>query len=305
MLACALRAAIALAILAFGGTAAASPGWIGGRLLFTQNSEPVALDQAQAAAGAEIGLELRSGRTVVTARLDQDGYFIAQGEPGTYRLEYLIVGERAEFVAPQELALEAGTITCAGTIAIEASPLESLGSNVKTPIEIRDDCEEAWPRLHQLAAAAPDDAPEATVLARPGPQFEHSHGRTVRQLLVGLRAEAGIGNHAILRGVYLLPLDRLIIAVEGGVTFESGIDGVAGYEFGGGAGYPLFGPFDGMAVAGVRVSTADDGIKPVLGGTVRITSDVFGFGLRAEALPRPAILFTVDIAPFGVLGILL
>jgi hypothetical protein len=300
-----LRAAITLAILASSGTAAAAPGWIGGRLLFTQKGEPLPLDQVESAAGAEIGLEMRSGRNVIVARIDRDGYFVAQGEPGTYRVEYLLLGDRAEFFAPHELVLQAGTLTCAGTIAIEASPIESLGSNVETPVTIRDQCKQAWPALRELAAPAPGNAPRTVRLARPGPLEEHPWGRTVRDLLVGLRAEVVFGSRAALRGVYLLPFNRITIMAEGGLVYDSVRDGFAAYDMGGGAGYRLLGPIDGFAIGGVRFPRIEGGVQPVLGGTLRLTTSILGFGFRAEVLPETAAFFTIDIAPLGILGILL
>jgi hypothetical protein len=292
-----------LAILALSGTAAAAPGWVGGRLIITQKGEPVALDDVESAASGELGLEMRSGRNVIALRLDRDGYFVAQGEPGTYRIEYLLVGERAEFFAPHELVLEAKKLTCAGTIAIEASPIESLGSNVKTPVDIRDECAQAWPRLRELATSMPDNAPTAVRLTRPGPRDEYSQGRTVRGLLVGLRAEAALGSHLALRGVYLLPFEKLTIVAEGGLIYENLNDGVAAYDVGGGAGYNLFGPFDGFVVGGLRFP--EGGLQPVLGGNLRLTTEILGFGARIEVLPQRSAFFTLDIAPFGVLGALL
>lgn len=317
MLPIAIRISVVLTVLAASSAAAAAParGWVGGRLLFTQEGEPATLAAAEAAAGAEVVLELRSGRDVVTARLDEDGYFVAEGAPGTYRIEYLVLGPRAEFIAPHDLTLQAGKLTCAGTIAIEVNPLASLGSNVATPVEVRDTCAEAWPHLRQLAGSpedAPegviDDAPEAVRLAYPGPTDDQD-GRTVREILVGLRAEAALGSHLALRGVYLLPLrNRLTIFAEAGLVYDDDLaaTGVTAYELGGGAGYRLFGPVDAMLLGGLRLpTTSDNSAEPLLGATVRVTGVILGLGLRFEVLPHQAAFFTIDVAPLGVLGALL
>src|SRR5689334_4474151 len=119
---CLLALGVSLSALAENGT-----GMVGGRLVLRQGNEAVPLRRAQEAVKAPIGLEIRQGATVVTAKLDPDGYFVASGPPGRYRFEYLDVGERAEFFVPQELEIRGGQLVCAGTFDVKVPVIEALG----------------------------------------------------------------------------------------------------------------------------------------------------------------------------------
>jgi hypothetical protein len=290
------------------GSARAEPtGVAGGRLLLRAGNREVSLAAARAAVGGEpLVLELRRGAQVLAASLDDDGYFWLKAPAGTYRLEYLRVGTRAEFFAPQEIVVEPGALTCAGTVALELERVEALGANVSNHVAVTDQCAETAPRLR--AAAGP--GVERTAIARPGPQFEHYSGVTWRDLAIGLRVEVGIGEHRALRGLFRLPplaregpFSRLIFLVGAG-GLRGDLEETA-YDVTLGTGVRVS-YFDLLAIGGARwpdVGGIDAG--PVVGGVIRMHSVIWGLGLRVEALPTQAAFLTIDLAPLGLLGSLL
>jgi hypothetical protein len=275
-------------------------------VLRAQNSE-ISLAAARAAVGGEsLALELRRGTQVLEAMLDEDGYFWVKAPAGTYRLEYLRIGKRAEFFAPQTIVVQPGALTCAGTVALELERIEELGANVSNRVAVTDQCTETIPRLR----AAAGSGAERVAIASPGSLYEHSSGPSWRELIVGLRAEVAIGDHLALRGLFRLPpmartgfFSRSILLFGlGGVRGDR--DEIAYDVTLGAGGHVLF--FDMLAIGGARWPDVEGvAVGPVVGGVVRIQSVTLGLGLRVEALPARAAFLTVDLAPFGVLGSLL
>jgi len=290
------------------GSGRADPGGAaGGRLVLRERNSDVSLAAARAAVGGEsLALELRRGTQVLEATLDEDGYFWVKAPAGTYRLEYLRVGKRAEFFAPQEIVVQPGALTCAGTVALELDRIEELGANVNNRVAVTDQCSETIPRLR----AAGRTGAERVEIASPGPAFEHVQGLDWRDLVVGLRAEVAIGDHRALRGLFRLPpVARTGLFSRGILLF--GFGGTGGdkdqiaYDATFGAGLHVF-YFDVLAIGGARWPDVDGvAAGPIAGGVVRLQSVTLGLGVRVEALPARAAFLTVDLAPFGVLGSLL
>jgi hypothetical protein len=290
------------------GTARAdASGVVGGRLLLRAGTSEVSLAAARAAVGGErIALELRRGAEVLEATLDEDGYFWARAPAGVYRIEYLLVGKRAEFFAPQEVVVQPGALTCAGTLGLELDQIESLGANVNNRVIVTDQCAETTPRLRKAAGTAT----ERVTLARPGPQYEHTTGVTWRDLAIGLRAEVAFGDFRVVRGLFRIPplsregpWSRWIFLVGGGALRGDRDELVRDVTLG--AGIQLW-YFDLLAIGGARwpeVQGVNTG--PVAGGVVRVQTTILGLGLRVEALPAKTAYLTVDLAPLGLLGSLL
>jgi len=291
------------------GSARAEPsGVVGGRLMLRAGNSEVSLDAARAALGGEaLVLELRRGAQVLEAALDDDGYFWVTAPAGTYRLEYVRVGKRAEFFAPQEIVVEPGALTCAGTVALELERVEDLGANVSNRVTVTEQCAETTPRLRAVAGPA---GVERVAISRPGSQYEHYSGVDWRTLAIGLRAEVALGEHAALRGLFRLPplaregvFSRWIFLVGGG-GIRGDRDEVA-FDITLGAGVKVW-YFDLLAIGGARWPGVE-GVAggPIAGGVIRMHSVILGLGLRAEALPSRATFLTIDLAPFGLLGSLL
>lgn len=284
-----------------------STGVVGGRLLLRAGSSEVSLAAARAAVGGErIALELRRGAQVLEATLDDDGTFWARAPAGVYRIEYLRVGKRAEFFAPQEVVVQPGALICAGTLGLELDRIESLGANVNNRVTVTDQCAETTPRLRRAAGTST----ERVAIAQPGPQYEHSTGVTWRDLVIGLRAEVAFGDRRVVRGLFRVPplareglWSRWILLVGGGVL--RGDHGELVRDVTLGAGVQAF-VFDVLAIGGARwpeVQGVNSGL--VAGGVIRLQTTILGLGLRVEALPAKTAYLTVDLAPFGLLGSLL
>lgn len=282
-------------------------GVVGGRLLLRAGTSEVSLAAARAAVGGErIALELRRGAQVLEATLDEDGYFWARAPAGVYRIEYLRVGKRAEFFAPQEVVVQPGALTCAGTLGLELDQIESLGANVNNRVTVTDQCAETTPRLRRAAGTAT----ERVAIAQPGPQYEHTAGVTWRGLAIGLRAEVAFGDSRIVRGLFRIPplareglWSRWILLVGGGALRGDRNELIRDVTLGAGVQLWLF---DLLAIGGARwpeVQGVNTGL--VAGGVVRVQTTILGLGLRVEALPAKTAYLTVDLAPLGLLGSLL
>jgi hypothetical protein len=295
---CFLALVVSLSALAENET-----GQVGGRLVLRQGSEAVPLRRAQEALKAPIGLELRQGATVVTAKLDPDGYFVASGPPGRYRFEYLDVGERAEFFLPRELEIRGGQLVCAGTFDVKVPVIEALGANSGSSLEIADDCAQALPRLRRLASAP---GGEAVVLASAAPTVEHAEGRSFTQYLLGLRLEGSYASTiTALRGTYVYPLHgdlgdsgSWLVMVSGGRAWTAAPAITEEVSVGGG--YTLFDWLELTAFAGYRLTGG-----PVVGASGRLGISIGGIGFRGELSPGLsgfAASITLDIAPFFLVG---
>jgi len=291
------------------GAARAEPsGIVGGRLRLRAGDGEVSLDAARAAVGGEaLGLELRRGAQVLEATLDGDGYFWVNAPAGTYRIEYLRVGKRAEFFAPQEIVVQPGALTCAGTVALALARLEDLGANVSNRVTVTDQCAETTPRLRAVAGTA---GVERVAIAQPGAKYEHESGVDWRTLSIGLRAEVAIGGHTALRGLFRVPplaregvFSRWIFLVGGGGIRGDGNELAFDVTLGAGVHVSYF---DLLAISGARwPEVGGVATGPVAGGAIRMQSVIVGLGLRAEVLPARAAFLTIDLAPFGLLGSLL
>lgn len=295
---CLLALGVSLSALAEDGA-----GRVGGRLVLRQGNEAVSLRQAQEAVKAVIGLELRQGATVVTAKLDPDGYFIASGPPGRYRFEYLDVGARAEFFVPQELEIRGGQLVCAGTFDVKVPVIEALGANSGSSIEVVDDCAQTLPRLRKLV---PAPGGEAVVLASAGPAIEHVEGRSLTEYLLGLRLEGSYASTITgARGTYVYPLTgnlgdggSWLVMVSGGRVWTAAPSITEEITVGGG--YTLFDWLEVAAFGGYRLVGG-----PVVGGSARLGFSIGGIGVRGELNPGLggfAGSITVDIAPFFLVG---
>jgi hypothetical protein len=290
-----------------GAARADASGVVGGRLLLRAGNSEVSLAAARAAVGGErIVLELRRGAQVLETTLDEDGYFWARAPAGVYRIEYLRVGKRAEFFAPQEVIVQPGALTCAGTLGLELDQIESLGANVNNRVTVIDQCAETTPRLRRAAGTAN----ERVTLAQPGPQYEHYAGVTWRDLVIGLRAEVAFGDFRVVRGLLRVPpltqegpWSRWILLVGGGGLRGDHGELIRDVTLGAGVQLSVF---DLLAIGGARwpeVQGVNTG--PVVGGVVRLQTMILGFGVRVEALPARTAYFTVDLAPLALLGSLL
>lgn len=294
-----------------GTTRADSSGVVGGRLLLRAGNSEVPLAAARAAVGGDkIVLELRRGAQVLEASLDEDGYFWLEAPAGTYRLQYLRIGKRAEFFAPHEVVVQPGALTCAGTVALEVDQIESLGANVNNRVTVTDQCAETMPRLRRVAKTGTGGGSERVTLAQPGPQFEHLGHLEWRDLVIVPRIELAVGDPVIVRGLLRVPplaheglFSRLILLVGGGGLRGDNHEFVYDVTLGAGVHIAFF---DLLGIGGVRWPEAQGvHVGPVLGGVARVNSVILGLGVRVEALPSRAAFFTIDLAPLGLLGSLL
>lgn len=301
------------ALLLSGAALAQERGFVGGKIVFADAMDRLTPRQAQQVLGGEeITLEIRSGDLVLDAKLDADGHFLVEAPPGRYRLEYIGVGDAAEFVPAQELDVAAGTLTCAGTLEVDTEGIDLLGSNTRSHVRVADECEEVMPRLRKLARAPRE---ERNLLARAGPRVEHDFALDPLDHLNEARVEgyvSDIGWVGRVRymhlfspfGQYVLPL--LYVAGSTGAYYTPDLaDAYGAYDLVGGGGLRLLN-ISLVGFGGTRLSRAAAvPALPVAGGLAHLDAGWWGVGVRYEVLPIPGWALTVDVAPFALLGDLL
>jgi hypothetical protein len=319
------RRIVAGALLALGlcaSPALAAPGSavVAGRLTFRDQTRTARASEVERMRWGHMTLELRHGWEVFPARIDENGVFTVTGPPGTYRVEYLRLGELAEFFVPHDVEARAGQVTCLGTLEVFVGDLkEDLGSNTASQLHVIDDCATLGPELANASAGAPAGKVEAS-LARAVPREPKS--LTAMDVLLGFRAELDLskGGIASWRGAFVLPLGHesswlvgaSAMAVSGsfvdshwppapgGAPARSVWGGTAGV---GGRAWIV----EGMAYGGFLSDPGRGGHGPLGGVSGRLGNFLLGFGGRLEVYGSgdSLLAFTIDLSPVGLLGSLL
>ncbi len=132
-----------------------------GRFAVAQGKTRLSLPKVRKLVRSEkVVLELRRGRRTVAAAVDDNGLFRVEAPAGRYTLEYVLVGGRPEFFAPQVFDLVAGERRCAGTLELSVGDVETmLGANVKNSLTQTDECGQFAGRAVVYTPAAPPAAP--------------------------------------------------------------------------------------------------------------------------------------------------
>jgi len=303
-----LRAAIVAAALLSWPALAEERGFVLGQLALFDQGLPLSISAAERDLGGEtIQVELRREELTYEATLLDDGSFLVEGPPGDYRLEYIRVGDRAEFILPQRLRVVKDAVTCAGTIAVKTGPIENLGANQKSTTEVSDGCEALMPKLKRFAASG---AKPRTELARQDPLIQHLEGESWMDRVGSIRVELGGAGVTALRVTYQhsfqLAYDPYLAAllyVSAGqlLNYLPLVGEATGKELLAGAGLYLLG-FDVVGYGGTRLYSAPVGPQPVVGAMGRLNLGAFGLGMRAEVLPFPDWTVFVDVSPLALVG---
>ena len=147
-------AVISLAPVGRAQAAGADSATIVGRVTFRDSVHQAKAEEVERLRWGRLLVEMRRGWDVYSANLDANGFFSITGPPGTYRLDYVRVGQLSEFVAPHEVKARAGQVTCLGTLEITVADLgRDLGNNNGSQMQVRDDCAALEPEVHRLGNA--------------------------------------------------------------------------------------------------------------------------------------------------------
>lgn len=289
--------------------AASAPpdGLWAGRLAIYEGRALAPLRRVQEVVRAPVGLSLRRGRNVYDAVLDEEGFFVLRAPAGTYRLEAVSLGGRAELVPAQDVDVRPSELVCAGTLALSVQRLEYLGQGTLSRFTVVDDCARMLPFLRQRAGWP---GPGKVHLPRAAPPEEEApRVLTAVDLLCGLRAEASTnGTELALRGWYVYPILQAV-GEPGAVTLQWSLGRVTGPgpgfggEFSVGPGVNVLGLVELAAVGGARFGF--DGFPTEPMGAVIVRPGFYGAGvdLRAQWTPAgPAVFVGVDLAPFFLVG---
>lgn len=274
-----------------------------GRLVVRQGGRDLPLGEVQRLVGGKrIGLALRSGWQVVTARLDPDGRFSAEVEPGTWRLEAIDVGDGAEVLdEPLEVEARDGKASCAGQIVVTFGDVASeLGANAAGKVSVEDSCDALTG-----APRSPQAPRTVRALAHPAPDpAEHLQRVGLLSVLYGLRSEALFagGDDLGFRLSWSVPFRRELAwqgswLVMGAVqrTWDAARVEHDAVEAGAG-----FSPYNGVELAG-GLQRSGSATLPWAG--LRWGSQSFALSARAYVdSGKVSWVFGFDLTPVHVLG---
>lgn len=283
----------------------AGPGEIVGRLLVFEDGARISPAHLRSGDGAvTVALEARRGAEVVDLPYDEDGFFRVPLAPGTWRIEYVRLGEGAEFFAPVEFEVTEGVRTCVGTLGLHLPKLSALGANTSSDLKVTTDCDEVRGYFHALApwAGALRDHPAAPV-----PAATYAHGRSGYELVSGLRVGVGSGFGGSLLFTQLVAAWPKPFggwwASFGLVQADLGANGAGGAV---GAGLQLLGAAEGFVMLGARADARSAPGNVYVGGGGRLGVMGFGVGARLEiGSSFAAAYLTFDLAPLHILGSML
>jgi len=304
--------------------AASSTVVVGGRITFRDEAREVKTEEAERLRWGHIVVEIRNGWEVFSARPDANGMFTITGPPGKYRLEYIRVGQLAEFFVPHEAVAAAGGLTCLGTIEVQVKDItKDLGNNTASRLNVRNDCSLIGSELARLAGTSGE-----VTASPPRPVPKPTWTPSPISLLVAFRGSAAFagGNFASsLRADFVLPLGvdndhgqwlagATLIYIDKGfvdskwpvpVGVISNIHSVWGGAVGAGYNYSIL---EIMAWGGATGDPGRGAHGPFGGVSARLGSFLWGFGLRGDWYPGTGdqiTSFMIDLSPFGLLGALL
>lgn len=288
---------------------ALAPAAIVGRLVLRDGAAAVSpRDARRSLGGSAVTLQLRSGWNVTTARLEDDGFFVVEGEAGEWVIESVGAGSRVEFVDPPlVLRVRGGEVTCAGRVEIAFQGLGAELGNGGGRATATDGCAE-------LAARASAVAGGRTVRTRVAEPMKIPVHRSAWEIPTALRAEWGwrVGNgenaptETRWAGTVIVGLNRPVgnpgavglaaslgqVDVEGAQARQTV---AAGLSYGAGHWLEL--------MAGAEAKLSGPGGGSGVFGQLRLGSEAFGLSLRGAILGSDSVFsFGVDLAPLWVLG---
>jgi hypothetical protein len=314
-------ALISLAPLGHAQAAGADSAMIVGRVTFRDSVHQAKAEEVERLRWGRLVVEMRRGWDMYSANPDGNGFFSISGPPGTYRLDYVRVGQLSEFVAPHEVKARAGQVTCLGTLEISVADLgRDLGNNNGSQLQVRDDCAALAPEVHLLGDT--DAAIRTSVAA---PVVHHRTGPSALEIAAGLRGVVLANDKGTTYGAtWLVPItedtgsgnfvaEAQLLYLSS--TFESrnrndagNIPGVPA-KWGGavGAGYSIW-LVEVLLHGGVLAGDAPAEHGPMLGGSLRLGTHLLGIGLEIERYPSANSqlqLLMLDLSPVALLGSLL
>ncbi len=293
---------------------ATSGGRAVGRLVFRQGDQLFTPRQVRRhLEGGRLDFDLSRAGERAQVRLENEGYFVATGAAGTYRLEYVYAGQRVEFVVPHTVEIPAEGVACAGTFTLEVQDVtEDVGANnPSTRLEVSDGCAETTAHFEQLASR---QGASAVRLARLAPRLETPLAKPFSEYLVGLRIGYGLEEDmSLLRASYVLAWhgelrDWGSALASVSVARQTGQTGTERYELAAAAGFTILPSVELHAGGGVR--PVAETTSPFVYGHLRLDGAVGGLGVRCDlplrgGPPTPVFQLTLDISPFYILGALL
>jgi hypothetical protein len=242
--------------------------------------------------GRRISIAFRRGWEVAVARLEGDGRFTADVAPGTWRLEWIDVGDRAEVLGtPLEVAARAGAPTCAGRIEIRFGDVESeLGASAGGAVEVTGGCDTSGSAAGSPAAARPG-----------GELYEPPAG--LQEALEGLRvAGAYTAEEPGLRVSMAIPLRRPIawmgnVVLVAGAARRFASDGARdAWDLGAG-----FVPYWGAELSG-GASWLDGGGGASPWAALRLGPAPYAFVARVDLRDGAAWTFGLELSAFHLVG---
>ena len=316
---CSLIASGVLLTLIASPTQVHAEGVIAGRLALRTARGVVEVGALERSAWGHLVVPLRRGRKVIDVRPDADGIFTSNVPDGSYRFEYVVLGERAEFFVPVDFRVQGGKLNCIGTmeLTVPGGP-DGLGQNAGSSLTIRDDCRELASKFGSRVEAKGD-----LVVSAPRPGSTQIEPRDPIQLATGLRMDLAAANGSIasIGGTFAYPFrgllgqDGTFIGLLSVAQVRAGWlrkrfdqqNAASSWSFAAGAGYSV--RFLEVAARGGYVAREGNDVAGLFGDVgVRLGGEIGGIGLRwasFESGEEGVLSFLLDLSPVAVMGSLL
>jgi hypothetical protein len=291
---------------------ALAPAAIGGRLLLRDGDAVVTpRDARRTLRGKELTLHLRSGWKVVRARLDDDGFFAAEAEPGEWSIEYVSAGELVEFLDPPlTVRVRGGEVACAGVVEVAFGNLGVDLGQGRGRAAASDRCAELRPRLDALAAGRAIRSRPPSTAPLPSRRSAWELAALVRAGVgwrVGGPEEPGEEAEVLLSVTAIAGLDRPVGAARAVVLAASFTQadvpaGEGRRSVSAGVGYTL-GSWVEVMVGPELFLAGSEGTGAAVFGQIRLGSEAFGLSARASrGGPGEVVSYGLDVAPLMLLG---
>lgn len=292
-----------------------APAAIGGRLVLRDGSAAMTPKEARRAlGGGPLALHLRSGWETLTARLDDDGFFVAEGAPGDWVVEYVTAGDRVEFLdPPMTVRIRGGEVACAGEIELAFRDLGAEMGQGTGRAGASDRCAEL---RAQLGAVARGRAIRPQTPATPALPSRRSAWEIASSVRAGAGWRLGGPEKPDGSGEVLLTATAVVgwnrpvgapgaVVVAGALTQVDEPAGRTRRSVSGGLGYTILGFLEVMAGPEVYLSGTGGSGGGVF-GQLRLGSEGFGLSARISRGKAGEVRsYGLDIAPLWLLGVLL
>jgi hypothetical protein len=294
------------------GAAALAASAVAGRLVVIEGSTPVSIqDVRRRLGGRPLGLQLRSGGTLIVTAVADDGLFVAELDSGEWIVEGISSGALFEFLAPpRQVDVRTREVACVGQLSVTFEDLGAGFGRAKGRwSSTADRCGDLAPRLKAMARGRSVRTRNAGEAAPPPPKRSGWEILAAMRTSVGWWFEGGEGSLGdTLTGTVTFGLNRPVTtrgAVALAASFTQASGGPLGYDsvtrrsVAAGLSYVPFGWLELMAGPELHLDAGGLGVF----AQARLGTEGYAMYARVDmGGPGRVFLYGLEIAPAWFLG---